>query len=441
MGLFMASVFVIFLSLYFLVSDEAANIVDDGISHDVGHFQQLYTHGDETRMIADLKFFLRTHPGYGGIYVLRDRSGHILAGNLDLWPDEDLVPGRVRAFDHKDNPAGGEPAIPLRVTVCRLPGDHELLVGRNYSAVRDLLRTLYLETRYSLLVALVLGLFVAIIMARNLSCRMERINRTSLKIFDSGLDIRMPLNGSGDEFDRLSINLNRMLDRTQHLMVSLEGVTDNIAHDMRSPLNRLKSRIEVALLSDRPSGEYQTILAESVTDIDSILSTFNSLLTISQVRSGVARDKFQTVDLAQVVRDTGELYEPVAEQKGQTLQINAPSTLPVRGNPDLLAQILANVVDNAIKYSPAGAQVTLTAERRSSVCVVQVRDTGPGIPEHFRAKAFERFARLDPSRGTPGQGLGLSLVEAVAELHDGSVTLQDGGPGLLVRLEIPAIHS
>ena len=441
MVLFLASVFVIFLSLYFLVSDQAADLVDAGIRHDVEHFVQLYADDDEAQMIADLRFFLKSHPGYAGIYLLQDGSGRILAGNLDRWPDEDLVPGRIQAFSHQDNPGGEEPAIPMRGTVGVLPGDHLLLVGRNYSGVQDLLQSLHVEALYGLLMALVLGFVVSMIMSRSLSARLERINRTTLEILDTGLDIRMPLNGSGDEFDRLAVNLNRMLDQIQRLMVSLEGVTDNIAHDLRSPLNRLKSRLEVALLSERSAAEYQTILSENVDDIDGILSTFNSLLTIARVRSGVARDKFQRVDLAQVVRDTGELYEPVAEDKGQTLQVHVPDHLPVQGNPDLLAQALANLVDNAIKYSPTGAEVSLTAERQSSRILVQVRDTGPGIPEHFRTKAFERFARLDTSRSTPGQGLGLSLVEVVAELHEGHVTLEDGGPGLLVRLDLPAAQT
>jgi len=191
------------------------------------------------------------------------------------------------------------------------------------------------------------------------------------------------------------------------------------------------------LLSGRSSTEYQTILAESLVDTDRILATFKSLLTIAKVRAGTVREDFEVVDLAGILRDTGEFYGPVAEEKGQALTLEAPGPAPVRGSPGLLAQAMANLVDNAIKYAPAGARITLQAVTTARTCEARVSDTGPGIPAEFRARAFERFARLDSSRSTQGQGLGLSLVQVVAELHDGAVYLEDGAPGLVVRLELP----
>ncbi len=437
MGLFVASVLIILLSLYMLFMDRGEALVDAKILHEVERITLRYSEADEARMIANLTFFLDVHPGYAGVYLLEDAHGRRLAGNLDHWPEVQLVPGQIELFTHLDHQAEKDAAILVRGTVCLLPGNHRLLVGRNYSIIEDIKYLLRREAGESMLIAIVLGLLVSTIMAISLSRRLERINRTTLEVLDSGLDIRMPLNGSGDEFDRLAVNLNRMLDRIKRLMESMEGVADVIAHDLRKPLNRLKSRMEVGLLSDRTPGDYRTILAENVEDTDRILSTFNSLLTIAKVRASSAQVGFEMVDLAGVLQETGEFYAPVAEEKGQGMAVEVAGPVPVRGNPDLLVQVLFNLVDNAIKYSPSGTHITLTAEKQSSACVVQVRDNGPGIPEHFLPRAFDRFARLDSSRESAGQGLGLSLVQVVMELHGGTVELADGEPGLVVRLEFP----
>jgi len=441
MGLFLASVLVIFLSLYLLVFDQVEDLVDEGIRHDMARFSARYENMVEADMIADLNYFLISHPGYYGIYVLENAAGQVVAGNLERWPQEDLSPGLITAFILDENPTDEEPGGQARATVGILPGNYRLLVGRNYTSVIDLQGALRQEALFGLQIAFVLGLIVAIIMARSLSRRLERINRTSQQIMDAGLDIRMPLNGSGDEFDRLAVNLNRMLDRIRRLMESMEGVTDNIAHDLRTPLTRLKSRMEVGLLSDRSSEAYQTILAESLADTDRILDTFNSLLAIAKVRAGTVREDFERLDLAQVVAETGAFYEPVAVEKGQTLVVEADGPAPVIGSPGLLAQAVANLVDNAVKFTPPEGRITLQTVTTQGMCEVRLRDTGPGIPEDFRERAFERFARQDVSRQTPGQGLGLSLVQVVVELHDGAVTLEDGVPGLLVRLELPRAES
>jgi len=438
MGLFIASVLIILFSLYLLFMERGEALVDAKIRHEVERITSRYSEADEARMIANLSFFMDVHPGYAGVYLLEDSRGRHLAGNLDHWPDVELVPGQMEFFTHLDRQAKEDSAILVRGTVCLLPGNHRLLVGRNYSIIKDIKFLLRREAIDGLLISIALGLVVSTVMAFSLSRRLERINRTTLETLDAGLDIRVPLNGSGDEFDRLAVNLNRMLGRIKRLMESMEGVADVIAHDLRSPLNRLKSRMEVGLLSDRTHEDYRTILVENVEDTDRILSTFNSLLTIAKVRASSAQVGFQTVDLAEVLRETWEFYTPVAEEKGQVMTVEASDPVPVNGNPDLLVQVMFNLVDNAIKYSPSGALITLTAEKESSVCVVQVRDDGPGIPEHFLPSAFDRFSRLDSHRESSGQGLGLSLVQVVVELHGGSVELVDGGPGLVARLEFPS---
>ena len=441
LGLFVVSVSIIFLILYLILFSQIEDLHTDEINHEVDFITRKYERYDEASMIADLNEVLESHPGYNGVYLLEDSGGEVLAGNLSRWPEIALVPGEIRIFSYRDDPAGNEPDELIRATVCLLPGDHRLLVGRNFSRTRDLQRLLHRNAGVGLLVTLVLGAAVATFMALGLSRRLERINRTTLEFLDAGLHIRVPLNGSGDEFDRLAINLNRMLGRIERLMESMEGVTDVIAHDLRRPLNRLKSRIEVGLMASHGPEDCRSILAENMEDTQRLLATFNSLLTIARIRSLSDRTGFTKVDLSGVMQEALEFYGPVAEEKSQVMAVEAPQPAPVWGNRDLLVQIIFNLVDNAIKFSPPEARITLTAAMHESGCVATVRDDGPGIPAHFRDRAFERFARLESGHEKPGQGLGLSLVQVVMELHEGSVELIDGNPGLIARLEFPVRES
>lgn len=441
LGLFVASFAAIFLSLYLILLSQLEALHNDEINHEVDRITRNHTANDEPQMIADLNFFLNSHPGYNGVYLLENAQGEALAGNMARWPDVELVPGQIEIFTYTDDPTGTEPPNPVRGTVCLLPGGHRLLVGRNFSRTNDLQHLLHRDAGLGLLVTLVFGLAVATIMSLGLSRRLERINRTTLEFLDAGLHIRFPLNNSGDEFDRLAVNLNRMLGRIERLMESMEGVTDIIAHDLRSPLNRLKSRLEVGLLSTPSPADYRAILIENMEDTEGLLSTFNSLLTIAKIRNRSDKTGFQSVDLADILKETQEFYGPVAEEKEQIMVVEAPEPVLVWGNPDLLVQIMFNLVDNAIKFSPNRALITLTASMQSSGCVATVRDNGPGIPDEFRNRAFERFARHDSSQDSPGQGLGLSLVQVVMELHEGTVELVDGSPGLVARLEFPVTES
>ena len=281
---------------------------------------------------------------------------------------------------------------------------------------------------------------VAVFLARRLGRRLDKINKTSRAILEGNLDSRMIRTGSGDEFDHLSTNLNRMLDRIFALMASVRGVTDNIAHDLRSPLSRMRSRMEVALISDRPCEEYKEVLIETVEDTDRLLATFNSLLTIARVESGAALDGFSDIDLGKVITDTVDFYLPVVEENEQILRCSVGDDLNMHGNPDLLAQALVNILDNSVKYAPKGAKLAIKTLREGDTIRLEVSDNGPGIPAHFREKALQRFSRLDASRSKPGQGLGLSLVQVVSEIHGGSIYLEDAKPGLRVALLFPSIN-
>jgi len=245
------------------------------------------------------------------------------------------------------------------------------------------------------------------------------------------LSRRLPVSRSGDEFDTLARNLNRMLDRIERLMRGMREVTDSVAHDLRSPLNRLRNRLEGLLRTLPPVGNEAVETEAAVGEIDRLIATFNSLLLIAEAEAGLERSAMSRVDLAAIARDVCELYAPVAEEAGISLEL-APvrEAVEIDGNPNLLSQALANLVDNAIKYTPSGGSVTISVKQLSSGPVLSVADTGPGIPTEDRARAVERFVRLEASRNSPGSGLGLSLVAAVARLHEAKLELADNHPGL-----------
>jgi signal transduction histidine kinase len=244
---------------------------------------------------------------------------------------------------------------------------------------------------------------------------------------------RISLKGSRDEFDVLAGNLNAMLDQIERLLSGMREVTDNIAHDLRTPLSRMRSRIEVALLANPDRAEARMLLEQTLCDADAMIQSFNALLSIARAEAGSERAAFEPIDLSEVCRDLAELYGPLAEEKGLTFTSACPPGLVLQGNRHLLAQALANLLDNAIKYTPAGGRVMLSGQPGP---VIIVADTGPGIPEGERGRVLERFVRLGGDRSTPGNGLGLSLVSAVAKLHGATLRLEDNHPGLRVSLAL-----
>ena len=330
---------------------------------------------------------------------------------------------------------------PARATTFDLPGGYHLLIGRDLQNAilfrSSMLRTLSWASVLTLGLGVVGGLF----MTHNMLRRVDAVNRTSERIIHGDLAQRVPLTGSGDEFDQLATNLNAMLDQIERLMVGMRQVTDNIAHDLRTPLARLRARLEVTLLEKPDAQRYGEALRQTITEADTLLGTFNALLSIAEAEAGSRREALAVVSLEEIARSVAELYEPVADEKGLTLTIDLDAGVRVRGDRHLLSQAIANLLDNALKYTPAGG-VSLTVRKDRDWARIEVADTGPGVPAGQRDAVFDRFVRLEGSRSTPGNGLGLSLVRAVARMHGGSVRLEDSqpghaSPGLKVVLTLP----
>jgi signal transduction histidine kinase len=389
-------------------------------------------------------------PG-ANLYLVTTPTGQAVAGNV-----RSLAPGvmgssgwqetEYRRLDDQDNT---DHRALVRVT--ELTSGFRLLIGRDLEERRRLFGIVAQAAQFSVLIVVVLGLGGGVFVARRVLRRIDAMTGTTQRIMAGDLSGRLPVGRSGDELDRLAENLNAMLERIEALMIGLKEVSDNIAHDLKTPLTRLRNRAEEALAKSGNEAEYRNALERTIDESDGLIRTFNALLMIARAESGQARDNMDDFDAADVANGIHELYEPLAEDDGMTLHVKtAPA--PLHGNRELISQALANLVENAIKYGrpaaaaqPLGAdaaassrEILIEARRDGDKVLLSVTDHGPGIPEADRGHAVERFVRLEASRTLPGSGLGLSLASAVATLHGGGLTLGDANPGLRATLALPA---
>lgn len=373
------------------------------------------------------------------IYLVRAPNGVVLAGNLSAWPDAPPDENGWAHFQVASSAGPGSRPSTASAMMFTLPGSFQLLVGRDTSEIDTLRRRIWQSLGWVVTGAVVLGLIGGGLISHGAMRQIDAINRTTRRIMGGDLTGRVKRSGSGDEIDTLAANLNTMLDQIERLMTGIRQVTDSIAHDLRTPLTRLRSRIELVLIREDADPEvYRTALQETIVEADRLLDTFKALLSIAEAESGSRGRNFQPVNLAEVARMAADLYEPVADDKGLELHADIRGEPVLSGNPQLLSQALANLLDNAIKYTPAGS-VTLTVEPAAPGRGprVTVADTGPGIPLEMREKVLERFVRLDDARASPGNGLGLSLVDAVARLHGAVLELGGNDSGLRISLQFP----
>jgi signal transduction histidine kinase len=382
-----------------------------------------------------------SRPQGTGLYYLADSAGTKIAGNLNRIPPElDADPhGGVFSYQPPQE-ASGAARLAVAIPVDVGP-DVRLIVGRDIEDQRtfaDRIRRVFL---WGFGVLSLAGLLGGLAVSRLILNRMDAITAASRSIMDGDLSRRIPTSGKGGELDGLAENLNEMLDRIEGLMSGLREVSDNIAHDLKTPLNRLRNTAEAALRDPRGSDAYREGLERTIEKSDDLIKTFNALLLIARLEAGPLEDSVETFDLGRFVADVADLYAPAAEEAGFALSIEATEGVFVRANRQLIGQAVANLIDNAIKYSKGGepgSTITVRAYRDDDGPAISVGDHGPGIGAADRERVLKRFVRLEASRTKPGTGLGLSLVAAVARLHHGEVRLEDNLPGLKVVLRLSA---
>jgi signal transduction histidine kinase len=370
------------------------------------------------------------------VYLLETPSGTLVAGSLAPIPP---VAGTFDLKEPMKSPAANELLHAVHARGVILPDGNFLVVGADSFPLHAMRALILKAFGWSFGITLVLALGLGILLSRSLLRRVEAVTRTSRAIIDGNLSQRIPTRGTEDEFDRLAAGLNLMLERTEGAMEAMRQVTNDIAHDLRTPLSRLRQRLELAQRKAISAAELHATIEHAVADTDAILETFGALLRIAQIESGSRKQQFTTVDLTDLVQVIGDVYQSAAEEKYQSLTVTAAPGLAIRGDRELLAQMVANLVENAVRHSPDGTTIAVRAARVPGGVEVTVSDHGPGIPATEHGKVFRRFYRLETSRSTPGNGLGLSLVAAVAALHEVTVVLSDNQPGLRVSLRFPAL--
>lgn len=415
--------------------------ITETVEAEMRSLQEQFAIGGINRLVDVVEARARL-PG-SNLYLVTTFAGAAIVGNVEV-PNEVL--GRIGwseiSYRRAEDPDLRHDSVAL-VRVVMLPGGFRLLVGRDFEERDRLRQILARPARWAVVFFVILGVGGGLFIARRVLKRIDAMTATSERIMAGDLSGRLPVAGSGDEFDRLANSLNAMLERIEGLMAGVKHVSDNIAHDLKTPLTRLRNKAEEALRSAKDENDFRAALEATIDESDSLIRTFDALLMISRAEAGEVRSHMTDFDAADMAASVAELYEPLAEEKGLKLSVSANPPLPVHGNRELIGQALANLVDNAIKYGEPEAketegEVRIEARMQAGRVLFAVSDRGPGIPAEDRSRVLERFVRLEASRSRPGAGLGLSLAVAVARLHGGELILEDNAPGLRVTLAIPA---
>lgn len=378
---------------------------------------------------------LSNKPTGSSIYLLTNVHNQVLIGNLSDWPKS--TPGKDGwlNFEIEVMEQNISQVHQVRAKFFNLFSGFKLLVGRDIHLLNQTEKLITQSLIWGLLSTLLVAGIGGGIVSRNMLRRIEEINHTCQEIMSGDLSKRIPTLQNHDEFDYLAANLNLMLERIESLVNDVHQLSDNIAHDLRTPLTRLKHHLD-HLQSELDSDKKTDLLEQATSEADNLLKTFNALLHVASIENATIRDEFNDVSIEQVLNDVIELYAPLIEDKQQSLQIDIDSSIIIQGNRELLSQALANLVDNAIKYTPEKGSIKIhTYKDTDGITALEIRDSGPGIPEKDKDKVFQRFYRADKSRFSKGNGLGLSLVQAVFNLHRIKISLHNKNPGLSITIK------
>lgn len=446
------SSFVILALVYAASVSAATRRADAAISAELAEIQSRF----EQRGAQGANRYIVQRSVGGGefLYLLLGSNGQRVSGNISGLPTAPADAfGRVR-FTYDRAPVDGvsgqtEEGRDGRGQVAVLGDGYQVFVGLDVEEESRFVANTLNSVLVASALSLALGIVSGAVVSRRFARRIDGINTVARAVMAGRLDTRAPRTYSGDELDELSLNFNDMLDRVENLMHRMRTAGDSIAHDLRLPLTRMRGRIESALIEEGDLAAREAALEQAVSDVDELLKTFNAVMSLSRLQTGERRRAFEELDLGELIADMSELYEPVCEDQGMEFSCDCVSGLTVLGDRELVAQAMANLIDNAVKYTPDGGAIALRARvTQSEQIEISVTDTGPGIPVDDRARVLERFVRLDRSRNKPGVGLGLSLVHAIAEVHNATLSLDDGpgsvdgsGPGLRIALTFPKLKS
>lgn len=431
-GLFAVSVALLFGFVYWNSTVELTQQQQTATEQESQSLRALYREHGWEALRSEVKERAQRGAVDGPFYALQNREGRMLAGNIGPIASFD---GWKRIRRHLSRNQDDDSALVL-LFGSRLE-EGLLVVGRSLAPIDEMQEVLLSGLGWTLSLTVLLALLGGIAMSRSALRRVETIVAASNDIIEGNLARRLPVSGVNDEIDRLALTINRMLERIQTLIEGLRQVSSDIAHDLRTPLGRLRQRLESARRAELSPENCAETLDRAVVEVDAILETFGALLRIAQIESGVRRSRFAVFDLSALARDIAESFEAVAESRGQRITGHVAPDISLRGDRELLAQALVNLIENAIGHSPAGTAIAVALEDGANGPVLSVSDTGPGVPAPERENVLHRFYRLEKSRTTPGSGLGLALVKAIADLHDARIALADNAPGLRAELHFP----
>ncbi len=438
--IFSSSTLILFYFFYLFTASYMTQQMDNTIEAEIQGLAERYDRdGLEglTRLIAER---VNRSQGTGNsLYLLTTYTLEPLVGNLDRWPLEASIDNeKWLEFSLEVNEQTDETHL-ARARIFRLPGRYGLLVGRDIHQLTQAKLRIVQALTWGLAIMVLLAFVGGLVLSRRTVRNIERINQTARSIMSGNLSRRVEITNRNDDFDQLAANLNQMLDRIQTLMEDIRRVSDNIAHDLRTPLTRLRQHMEEARRQVDSESISAISLESSIREADSLLTTFNALLRIARIEAGQVTTDFAVLDYRTLVEDVVEFYEPLAEEKKQFLTVDAGNTIKTMGDRDLLFQALANVIENAIKYTQENGHISVVLSQLDNDAVITIADNGPGIPAEERERVFRRFYRLDRSRSTAGNGLGLSMVAAVVTMHQGQIRLMDNDPGLKTVMQFPLL--
>lgn len=442
MVVFATSVFLLLAFIYWRTAGFMTAQTDETIEAEIAGLAEQYRGRGVNGLITIIRERVARDPNAKTIYLLTTEDFLKLAGNIETWPKGSRSESGWINFTLSSAVGWTGSERLARARIFEVQGGLRLLVGRDVDELTSLKRVIETAINWGMGITLALALLGGFLMSRSTTRRIEIINNTSQRIMNGHLSLRIPTRGTEDDFDQLAENLNQMLDRIVYLMEGIRHVSDSIAHDLRTPLTRLRNQLENTLMSvDNDEAREQA--GRAVAEADQLLATFNALLRIARLETRGNSGDMKQVSLDELVSDACELYEALSEDKDQVFEQSLEAGVIIEGDKDLLFQMISNLIDNAIKYTPEHGAIGVAVRKDGEDAVFEVRDSGIGIPDDEKDQVFQRFYRVGKSRSLPGNGLGLSLVSAVAEIHQARIVLSDSypdevPPGLTITVRMPA---